>query len=62
MYTDTILMVVFDYANTTGLKLSFELKDMHIFTVRQGINLKHLTVAFNIIKIKYSLVMASPQN
>lgn len=42
-------MVVFDYANTTGLKLSFELNDMRLFTVGQGIYLKHLTVAFNII-------------
>lgn len=42
-------MVVFDYANTTGLKLSFELNDMHLFTVGQGINLKHLKVAFSSI-------------
>lgn len=42
-------MVVFDYYNTTGLKLSFELNDMRLFTVGQGINFKHLTVAFNII-------------
>lgn len=49
MYTDIILMVVFDYASTTGVKLSFELNDMRLFTVGRGINLKHLTVAFNII-------------